>query len=601
MIEMNRMFRRARALWPGHRSLVTGHVALLAILTAAAPQRLSAQDSVIVIDPDAPATPAAQRTGLENALLQRVLGFFNDSATTRLEGMVMLPAGARLTGPVAVWQGPLRVRGSVQGPVLVVNGDLEILMGGKVDGDVLVVGGQLLGDTAGAITGKVEAFPDAAPVLRLDDGTLVIRERRRQLLTFGGTQRSFQTGKITTTLFVSSGGTYDRVEGLPLTLGPRFRYQMAPDRRASLELLGIIRTAGDPTKLGEEVGYDAHFDFGTGRSNHHGWGFGLRASQLVESIEPQPLTRSEIGWSTLLLHRDYRDYYLNEGVALYGYYWAGSSFRLEGGWRTEDQRSLPANDPWTLFRTAEPWRPNPLIDDGRYKTFHAGFTFDTRNESRSTTSGNWVHVVWERSASENVAPLGLPATVRAPLPTDGSYAYSHLTFDARSYNRLNPAMRMNLRLVGGGWTGGDPLPVQQRVSLGGPGILSGYSFREQSCDEGAPFDPAKPALCDRSLALQAELRSHLDLGLLYRYRDRGQVEQAFGLDQVDFVVHADMGKAWLTGDGPGRVPDGRIPSLDEWMYDVGVGLDAGGIGAYLSKALTEGEPVRFFVRLQRRF
>jgi hypothetical protein len=79
------------------------------------------------------------------------------------------------------------------------------------------------------------------------------------------------------------------------------------------------------------------------------------------------------------------------------------------------------------------------------------------------------------------------------------------------------------------------------------------------------------------------------------------VEQAIGLDQVDVVVHADAGKAWLSGEGPGRVPNGKIPNLDEWLYDVGVGLDAGGIGVYLSKALTDGQPVRFFVRLQRRF
>ena len=45
----------------------------------------------------------------------------------------------------------------------------------------------------------------------------------------------------------------------------------------------------------------------------------------------------------------------------------------------------------------------------------------------------------------------------------------------------------------------------------------------------------------------------------------------------------------------------RIPSLHEWKPDVGIGLDAGQIGAYLAKSLSEGEPVRFIVRLQRRF
>ena len=593
--------RRDRGLWPGHRSLVTGHLLLWLFLAAWSPGRLVAQDSVIVIDPDAPAMPAAQRPGLGNEVLTRLLAFYNDPATTRVEGAATVAQGTRIDGKVAVLRGPFMVAGTVAGPVMVVNGDLEILPGGRIEGPVLVVGGRVRGDTAGAFTGTPTVLPDAAPVFRLSDGTIALRDRRRPFLDFGGAQRSFQVGKVQTTLFLSSGGTYNRVEGLPITLGPRLVYRPSADRKATLDLLGVVRTAGDPTELGEEVGYDAHFDLSNGTPRHHGWGLGARSSQLVQAIEAQPLSRSEIGWNTLLFHRDYRDYYLNEGVSLYGYFWAGSSFRVDGGWRTERQRSLPANDPWTLFRTAEPWRPNPLIDDGRFRTVQLGFSYDTRNEAVQANSGMLVRFLWERSASEDIAPVDLPATVRGTIPTDGSYAFHRVWLDARSYNRLTPGMRLNLRVAGGGWMGGDPLPLQGRLSLGGPGELAGYPFRWSTCNEGAPADPAKPALCDRSLLVQAEFRSRLDLGLLYRYRGRDQVEQAFGLDQVDLVVHADAGKAWLTGDGPGRVPNDRIPDLAEWSYDIGFGLDAGGIGAYLSKALTDGQPVRLFVRLQRRF
>jgi hypothetical protein len=66
-------------------------------------------------------------------------------------------------------------------------------------------------------------------------------------------------------------------------------------------------------------------------------------------------------------------------------------------------------------------------------------------------------------------------------------------------------------------------------------------------------------------------------------------------------LFADGGNSWLTGDGPGRVPNDRIPNIGEWKGDLGIGLDAGGIGAYLLKALTGSEPVRVMVRLQRRF
>jgi hypothetical protein len=49
------------------------------------------------------------------------------------------------------------------------------------------------------------------------------------------------------------------------------------------------------------------------------------------------------------------------------------------------------------------------------------------------------------------------------------------------------------------------------------------------------------------------------------------------------------------------VPSDRIRSLDEWKTDVGFGVDAGGIAAYVTKALTDNEPVRVYIRLERRF
>jgi hypothetical protein len=49
------------------------------------------------------------------------------------------------------------------------------------------------------------------------------------------------------------------------------------------------------------------------------------------------------------------------------------------------------------------------------------------------------------------------------------------------------------------------------------------------------------------------------------------------------------------------VPVNRIPSFGEWDVDLGVGLDAGAIGAYLAKGISAGGAVEFVVRLQRRF
>ena len=98
------------------------------------------------------------------------------------------------------------------------------------------------------------------------------------------------------------------------------------------------------------------------------------------------------------------------------------------------------------------------------------------------------------------------------------------------------------------------------------------------------------------------MRTRLGLNLGYRLHDReGEPGRFIGIEEADLVILGDAGKAWLAGGGPGQVPANRIPSLPEWKTDVGIGLDAGQIGAYLAKSLSEGQPVRFVVRLQRRF
>src|SRR5216117_2750225 len=69
----------------------------------------------------------------------------------------------------------------------------------------------------------------------------------------------------------------------------------------------------------------------------------------------------------------------------------------------------------------------------------------------------------------------------------------------------------------------------------------------------------------------------------------------------DLVVLADAGQAWLVGSGPGRLPADRLPTLGSWLADLGLGIDWGGLGLYVAKAVTAGEPLRFTLRLDHRF
>jgi hypothetical protein len=244
-----------------------------------------------------------------------------------------------------------------------------------------------------------------------------------------------------------------------------------------------------------------------------------------------------------------------------------------------------------------------LIDDGHYFNTGVQVDFDTRNDRDRPTTGWLVRGRFEHSTSDDIAPVALPAVVRPNPPTGGGYATDRISLDLRRYARLTPGLQVNGRIRADGWIAGDRLPVQRRVSLGGPDLLPGFDFRAFTCAPRGFSDAAIPALCDRMIATQLEVRTRLGVNLGYRMPDRDGSRRGrfIGIEEADLVFFGDAGKAWLAGSGPGQVPVNRLPVLREWAFDAGIGLDAGGLGAYLAKSLSEGEPIKFVVRLQRRF
>src|SRR5205807_10279062 len=124
-----------------------------------------------------------------------------------------------------------------------------------------------------------------------------------------------------------------------------------------------------------------------------------------------------------------------------------------------------------------------------------------------------------RSSSHDVTPqAGIPTSVRDPIPANDSYRFLRTWLDFRRYSRVSSAGRLNLRLLAGGWMGGDPLPLQRRLSLGGPDPLPGYAFRLVSCNQNIT-DPAfagsRVAACDRVFLIQTEYRGHVSLHWIY--------------------------------------------------------------------------------------
>jgi hypothetical protein len=74
--------------------------------------------------------------------------------------------------------------------------------------------------------------------------------------------------------------------------------------------------------------------------------------------------------------------------------------------------------------------------------------------------------------------------------------------------------------------------------------------------------------------------------------------------RTQWVVFADAGRGWLVGPTSGdlQYPKGSIPSLGTFRTDVGLGFDAGLIGIYLAKSVSDSkEPPNLFIRIGQRF
>jgi hypothetical protein len=567
------------------------------------------QDTTIVIHPDSSSATFGARA-LPRVVSDEIILFYNATGTTRLVGRTRLPRGNEWRGNVAVRNGPVLVAGRVQGTLVVINGDLLFDAGAEVTGDVIVVGG-IVDDTARArIGGEVRQYREPLLYrLHREGDEIVYAPNLRRRLWNPGARVSWGTADSRSSLTIATGGTFNRIEGLPVVFGPLFDWKIERNFRLRVDALGVFRSAGDLSDKRSDLGYMFRSELRAG--DVRPIGVGLRAFDVVSPVEDWGLHNAEIGWSAFLFGRDYRDYYLNKGWAARVFAQPERQVGLALELRREWQTRVANQDPWTVFRNSDIWRPNPPIDEGHYTTLAANATLDTRNDVDEPTSGWLVRTTLEHSRSNDVVPqTGVPATVRDSIPAGGPYRFDRMFLDVRHYARISPSGRVHLRLVAGGWAGGDPLPMQRRLSLGGPDPMAGHPFRASSCNT-AFTDPAFAstlvAACDRVIALQTEYRGHVKLNWSYNpwKDDKPDGDEPgrsfFWLEGLDVVVFADAGQGWLVGNTPGKVRAGRLPGFSSWLVDAGLGVDWGGFGFYIAKAVTTGERLRFTVRLDHRF
>jgi hypothetical protein len=527
---------------------------------------------------------------------------FNARATIRLRGNASIPADSVVAGNVAILDGSLRIGGHVRGRVVAINANVLLEPTARVDRDILVVGGAVVMRENGRVRDGIRTYSNR----------MVLAERSDSIIP---DERYTDEGKWWSDFHLDTpgsrskitlrGDTYNRVEGLPILVGPSFR-RVGPVLRTEVELLGIIRSADrfewDSDNLGHQV------TFSTRMNREKGVELGGSLFDIVEPVERWQFSDNEAGLATFLLHRDYRDYYGRHGGALHLTFFRGFERELELGYSNERWRSRDARDTWTLFRDSRPWRPNPAVNDGAMHVLSATLRVDTRNSELNPWSGWFVNAVLERGEGD----LDSPGARGVFVPS----TYSRTMIDFRRYNKVSPRGQLNMRLVYGARLGDDELPLQKRFSVGGPGSLPGFDFRRLHDDVDAgmcstgPLSPGAPALCERMAVFQMEYRGDIHVDVFNsEQHDEGNWRDLGRHASSQWVLFADAGRGWmLSGSSSPDVPglsysSGTLfPRLGTFRTDVGVGLDLGAVGVFVAKSVSHTDvPANFFVRLRHRF
>ncbi len=523
---------------------------------------------------------------------------YNAPATRREKAPYALARDSVIRGSLAVIGGPVRIAGTIDGSLLVVDGDVEFTSTATVSGEVAVIGGRAIG-TDSARIGALRVEADSVRYA-IDDGTLHLEAPFDEVWRLIG--RGEQKSAIGLRLALMR--TYNRVEGLPIEFGPRIRYRTRAGTVAA-DLFGIFRTGTRLEWNGNNVGHDARVELRFGRNEHYT--IGGRLFDVVAPVEDWQLSAVEVGLGAFLGHSDYRDYFdRHGGSGVFGYR-DGKAFRATIEVTDELWRPRRTLTPFSLWKNNTLWRQNPDFDRAQYRRTILHLVYDTRTDPVRPRSGWWLQGDYELGVGKQ-ATYGTEVAV--PVPSAGRHVeYGRGILDLRRYSRLSPSAQLNARVIVGGWLHGDPLPLQRRLSLSGPGANTGFAFRVPignpdgvQCQYSTAL-PGTPALCDRIFLASVDYRH--DIRWLVDLFGGSRMIQPDRSGYGGWVLFSDIGRGWLkTPRAPKDPVSADAPlGLNALQTSVGAGLEIGQGGVYIARAL--GSPpahgVQLFVRLVRRY
>lgn len=543
---------------------------------------------------------AAQQTPgdgqLPRDVRREVVDRWNGPNEFRAVNRAEIGAGQEVRGDVAVLRGPLIIAGHVSGSVLAINSDVILRPTARVDGTLLVVGGDVEGRSTARVDGSIRIYRQSLAYREDGDRIVAVAEDgvEDEDRWWRRVERRRASDNWHETLRIVQAGPYNRVEGLPIELGPAM-YSRTSWGSVRVDAAAVVRSGSTFEEGRGDVGHDIRSEFRIGHRS--GVGVGGRLFNVVEPVEAWQLSDLETALAAFVARRDYRDYYERHGANAFVTLFGSRDLSLTGSYGEERWASREPRNPFTLFNGERAWRANPSVDEGLFHVGDLALRFDTRTDPDDPWSGWYVSADAERGTGTLVQPA-----TQSFLRAGQGITYNRAFFDVRRYNRLGPSAQLNMRVVLGGWVGGDPLPLERRLSVDGPGAMPGFGFRDVAagsnvgtCNED-PIANGMAALCDRIALAQIEYRGDLKLDFAANWEDWPRHYRSAHGDMA-WVFFADAGRGWNASS-----TTWTLPALSAFRSDVGAGLDIGGIGLYAAKATSAShEPVNFFVRLRHRF
>ena len=425
-----------------------------------------------------------------------------------------------VSGHLVLDSGNLVINGTVQGDVLVMDGNVTIGAGAAVKGNVTAIDGRVTIDPEATVRGRIlethwhNLFPATFSTPRLT---------YRRAISYQQTQYSLP-GYGSDLLF-----RYNRVEGVFFGVSVPKKFQ-SPGRRWSsfgffgygLEnsrwryQFGLARWLFNPLSFKTELGAEAH--------------------DLTDTKDAWRISEFENTMAALFLRKDFQDYFRRTGFSLYFLQNVGKSVQVRFSYAADKYRDMPIKTNWALFGGDRRFRRNPPLGlfRGTIRSLSAEFTLDTRNIENSEWNGWYAYLGVEK------ATPGLRS----------DFDFERYLLEIRRHQRITRGENLTVRLLLG--TSAGQLPLQKNFELGGLSTLRGYDYKIFSGN--------------RMILTNLEYKLNMDAtGINIPVVDDI-------IDHSKLILFSDAGLAWHDSENEAVFQSLRFLKFRRLKYDVGLGI-----------------------------